>query len=68
MYSRLAKLSPNERHSEVEQLNQLLREKAKKQSDYNVVLDPVDMGFFILDVIIGLFVPPCLRSVDFPNQ
>ena len=58
LYSRLAKLSPNERHSEVEQLNQLLREKAKKQSDYNVVLDPVDMGFFILDVIIGLFVPP----------
>ena len=58
LYARLAKLSPNERKSEVEQLNQLLRVKAKKQSGYNVVLDSADVVFFVLNLIIGLFVPP----------
>ena len=57
LYARLAKLPPNQRKSEVKQLNQLLRERDQKQSGYNVVLNRVDVGISFLDLIIGLFLP-----------
>ena len=58
LYARLAKLPPNERKSEVNHLNKLLRGIAQKRSGYNVVLDTADVGIFLFDLIIGLFVPP----------
>ena len=58
LYARLAKLSPDERKSEVEKMNQLLRGIAKKQGIYNVVSDSVDVGFSVVDLIFGIFVPP----------
>ena len=57
LYARLAKLPPNERKSEIKQLNQLLRRRDQKQSGYNVVLNRVDVGISFLDLIIGLFLP-----------
>ena len=57
LYARLARLSPEERSSEVEKLNVLLRKKARRQSNKEIALDIVDVGTSVVDLIIGLFLP-----------
>lgn len=58
LYTRLANLSSEERSGEIERLNELLRKRARRQSKQEIALDIADIGISVVDLIIGLFVPP----------
>ena len=58
LYTRLAKMSPSERRTEIEQLSTMLRTMARRSSNQEIALDAVDVGMSAMDLLIGLFVPP----------
>ena len=58
LYSRLVRLSEEERVAEIERLSGALRTRARRQTGLEMSLDIADIGMSAADMIIGLFVPP----------